>query len=286
MRRGRWKSRSAGGDSVESERRPACQRRASPCCEVGFEVVIGATRPAGQLFDDLVGQGRCTDLDGHLYPVGWRRTMYSPRCICARDSGRSGSASCCSSARRLYTSSSRSRVCPASRSSLTSCRTSCTDAGPAAAAACCFGPGGSRAWPMPARSAPTAPAGLRRWMGAGPVPMPASAPPQTPEPARARHQLGAYPGLRAVAWGPARSCCIHVSPAVSSCARTYSGRESGPWSGVSGRSLARICPRCLGPGVFRLTSAAGSPRPRRTLIQAVAASCPRCCAVSAAARPC
>jgi hypothetical protein len=30
---------------------------------------------------------------------------------------------------------------------------------------------------------------------------------------------------------------------------------------------------------------AGSPRPRRTLIQAVAASCLRCCAASAAARP-
>jgi len=33
------------------------------------------------------------------------------------------------------------------------------------------------------------------------------------------------------------------------------------------------------------SSAVGSPRPRRTLIQAVAASCPRCCAASAAARP-
>src|ERR1700691_1530176 len=83
----------------------------------------------GPVFDDLVCPGRWNDLDGHLYSVGWRRTMYSPRCICPRDSARSGSASCCSSARRLYTSSSRSRVCPAARSSLTSWRTSSTDAG-------------------------------------------------------------------------------------------------------------------------------------------------------------
>jgi hypothetical protein len=48
------------------------------------------------------------------------------------------------------------------------------------------------------------------------------------------------------------------------------------------RRSARSVPRS---GVFRLTSAAGSPRPRRTLIQVVAASCPRCCAASAAARP-
>jgi len=41
-----------------------------------------------------------------------------------------------------------------------------------------------------------------------------------------------------------------------------------------------------GTGCSELASAAGSPRPRRTVIQAVAASCLRCCPAGAATRPC
>lgn len=48
------------------------------------------------------------------------------------------------------------------------------------------------------------------------------------------------------------------------CPRRYSGRESGPGSGASSRSLARICPQCASVRAFRLTSAAGS-RPGLTL---------------------
>ncbi len=107
---------------------PISQRRASPRSEVRFELVIGAPRSSGRVLDDPVCQRCRANLDSHVYPAG-RRTMDSRLRICARDSARSGSASCCSSARRLYTSSSRFRVRPASHCSPTSSRASSTDAG-------------------------------------------------------------------------------------------------------------------------------------------------------------
>jgi cysteine desulfurase/selenocysteine lyase len=39
-----------------------------------------------------------------------------------------------------------------------------------------------------------------------------------------------FPVLRAVAFGAARSRCVHGSPAVSSCARTYSGQRPRSWT--------------------------------------------------------
>jgi len=83
-------------------------------------------------------------------------------------------------------------------------------------------------------------------------------------------------------------------PAASSTANAYaacvcSGSVAGMHSGAPPRAVSvpgswaeRMI---IMSSSYEPTSATGSPRPRRTLIQAVAASWPRCCAASAAARP-
>jgi len=65
-----------------------------------------------------------------------------------------------------------------------------------------------------------------------------------------------FPGLRAVVSGPVRSRCVHRNPAVSGCARTYSGQRPGP-AGGTGSGLAVPMPAAAGP---RRVSGAGCGR--------------------------
>ena len=60
-----------------------------------------------------------------------------------------------------------------------------------------------------------------------------------------------FPASRAVAFGAVRSRCVHGSPAVSSCARTYSGQRPRSWTRLGGAFLADRSGR--GSGSRRLT---------------------------------
>jgi hypothetical protein len=54
-----------------------------------------------------------------------------------------------------------------------------------------------------------------------------------------------FPVSRAIGFGLTRSRCVHESPTVSSCARTYSGQRPGPTSGPANR-LSPGCASHLG----------------------------------------